>query len=156
MDSASSIVHLYRSTIASRYNLTLQSLLSSSDDEEGEGGKQNSHLSSSAKRSHRHHQQQRTGKPINDYIWPSMIDHAYLQSFSHFDSEHKSPSTVNASNCIEAKTRLVCSSEQGQSLSFDFFSSVQDWFFSSLSFLFDNQTHTQKVTLCTCQCCSNR
>jgi hypothetical protein len=34
LDSASTIVHLYRSTIASRYNLTLQTLLSSDDDEE--------------------------------------------------------------------------------------------------------------------------
>ncbi|CAF4492906.1 unnamed protein product, partial [Rotaria sp. Silwood2] len=46
LDSASTIVHLYRSTIASRYNITLQFLLSSDDDDD----EQSPHSSSSTKR----------------------------------------------------------------------------------------------------------
>ncbi|CAF1012011.1 unnamed protein product [Rotaria sp. Silwood1] len=46
LDSASTIVHLYRSTIASRYNITLQFLLSSDDDDD----EQSPHSSSSEKR----------------------------------------------------------------------------------------------------------
>lgn len=34
LDSASSIVHLYRSTIASRYNMPLQTLASSDEEDE--------------------------------------------------------------------------------------------------------------------------
>lgn len=48
IDSASAIVQLYRSTIASRYNLTLETLLSSDDDDE-----------ESPRLATHHHQQQR-------------------------------------------------------------------------------------------------
>ncbi|CAF3599478.1 unnamed protein product [Adineta steineri] len=55
LDSASAIVHLYRSTIASRYNITLQSLVSSDDDEA------QSSLSSSSTKPNRHNNNNKTG-----------------------------------------------------------------------------------------------
>ncbi|CAF0847061.1 unnamed protein product [Rotaria sordida] len=59
LDSASTIVHLYRSTIVSRYNITLQFLLSSDDDDDDDDDEQSLHSSSSTKRNR--HKNNKTG-----------------------------------------------------------------------------------------------
>jgi hypothetical protein len=56
LDSASTIVHLYRSTIASRYSITLKTLLSSSSSSDNDEV-QSSHSSSSGK----HNRKNKTG-----------------------------------------------------------------------------------------------
>ncbi|CAF2993985.1 unnamed protein product [Rotaria sp. Silwood2] len=86
LDSASTIVHLYRSTIASRYNITLQFLLSSDDDDD----EQSPHSSSSTKRNrHNNNKPGNIDKHIAD-INSGLNDiiERFITQVDQFNTEH--------------------------------------------------------------------